>query len=70
MSQYENQIAAIVQRFGGYREKWIISQPHTITQGDTWSQEHKVIYITSNQPQPDGCRDRFSVDIVTNKICG
>lgn len=67
---YENTIKLIVDRCGGYREKTILNNPHTVNRGGTWNNEHKVLYILEKQPQKDGYRDGFAVDLVTKSICG
>lgn len=67
---YENIVTLIVARCGGYREKEIFNNPHTIEKGGTWNKDHKVLYILEKQPQSDGYRDGFAVDIVTKNICG
>lgn len=67
---YENTIKNIVTRSGGYREKNIFNGPHTIEKGETWNNDHKVLYVLEKQPQPDGYRAGFAVDIVTFNIVG
>lgn len=70
MKRYADQVRAIVKRCGGNREKEIMRNPHEITRGETWNNEHKVIYITETTAQPDGYKSGFAVDIVTSSICG
>ena len=67
---YASRIRGIVRECGGYREKEIMSNSHEITRGETWNNEHKVIYITETTVQPDGYKNGFAVDIVTRSICG
>lgn len=67
---YENTIKNIVRRCGGYREKEIYNNPHTVEKSGTWNNEHKVLYILEKQAQPDGYRAGFAVDLVTNSIVG
>lgn len=67
---YEATVRAIVKRCGGFREADIMSHPHTISQGSTWSKEHKVLEILSQTPDADGYFPGFQVDIVTWSICG
>lgn len=70
MERYADQVRAIVKRCGANREKEIMRNPHEMTQGETWNNEHKVIYVTETETQPDGYKDGFAVDIVTRSICG
>lgn len=67
---YASRIREIVGECGGYREKEIMANSHEITRGETWNNEHKVIYITETAAQPDGYKNGFAVDIVTRSICG
>lgn len=67
---YENTIKHIVQRFGGYREKEVLKNPHTVTKSGTWNKEHKVLNINTAEPGEDGYKDGFQVDLVTMSICG
>lgn len=60
----------IVKTQGGYREKEILANPHTIERGETWNEYHKVLNVTETNPQPDGYRNGFAVDLVTKSICG
>lgn len=59
-----------VRKYGGYREKEILNNPHEITRSETWNNEHKVIYITETTAQPDGYKNGFAVDLATRSICG
>jgi len=61
--------AGIIRRKGGYRERDLLSRPHTIERG-TWTTEHKVVEILSATPDPDGYRAGCAVDIVTRSIVG
>lgn len=70
MDKYAAIIRAIVSRCGGHREKSVLRNPHTLEQGETWNDSHKVIYILPVQEDPDGYRAGFAVDIVTRSICG
>lgn len=70
MNQYESIIKSIVRTHGGYREKDVISKPHTYEQGEIWNDQHKVINVLETEAQADGYRNGFQVDIVTKSICG
>ena len=70
MTGYYEQVKTIVKKWGGFREKEIMKKPHTVTRGETWNNEHKVIYITEKESQADGYKNGFAVDIVTHSICG
>lgn len=70
MERYAAQVRAIVRRCGANHEKEVMRNPHEMTQGETWNNEHKVIYITETTAQPDGYKNGFAVDIVTCSICG
>lgn len=70
MERYAAQVRAIVKRCGANREKEVMRNHHEMTQGETWNNEHKVIYVTETEPQPDGYKNGFAVDIVTRSICG
>lgn len=70
MSGYAAQVREIVRKCGGYREKEVMNKPHTVTRGETWNNEHKVIYVIEKAVQKDGYRNGFAVDIVTRSICG
>lgn len=60
----------IVKTYGGFREKDIMSKPHTIERSETWNENHKVFNVLEAEPQFDGRRNGFSVDLVTRTICG
>lgn len=67
---YASKIREIVRKCGGYREKEIMANSHEITRGETWNNEHKVIYVTEKAVQEDGYSNGFAVDLVTGSICG
>lgn len=67
---YKEQVAKIVDRFGGFREREILKNPHTIEKAGTWNNEHKVLKVSELNPGADGYRDGFQVDLVTMSICG
>ena len=60
----------IVKRQGGFREREILANPHTFERSETWNEEHKVMNVLELEPQPDGYRNGFAVDLVTRSICG
>lgn len=60
----------IARRHGGYRERDILNHPHTVERGETWNNDHKVVYIFATTPDPDGYRPGCAVDIVTHSIVG
>ncbi len=74
MTQHEkildNLIVAIVERDGGFREKDVMSKPHTYEKTETWNDQHKVIDVLDVEVGEDGYRNGFAVDIVTKSICG
>lgn len=63
-------VAGIVRRQGGYREKDILRNPHVIERGETWNADHKVVNVLEVEPQADGYRAGFAVDLVTRSIVG
>ena len=67
---YESTVKAIVRKYGGFREKNILSKPHLIENAETWNDEHKVLNVLSNKPDIDGYRAGFQIDLVTKSICG
>lgn len=67
---YENIIKNIVERCGGYREKELFKNPHTVEKSGTWNSEHKVLNVNEIEPGEDGYRYGFQVDLVTMSICG
>lgn len=68
--KYAAQVQAIVKRCGANREKEVMRNPHEMTRGETWNNAHKVIHVTETTAQPDGHKNGFAVDIVTQSICG
>lgn len=69
-SRTEFIVRRTTHRKGGFREKEIFSRPHTIVQSETWNDEHKVVHIISDIEDTSGHKDSYSVDIVTESICG
>lgn len=67
---YESIVKAIVRKYGGFREKNILSKPHLIEKSETWNNEHKVLNVLSNKPDIDGYKNGFQIDFVTMSICG
>lgn len=67
---YENIIKNIVECCGGYREKELFKNPHTVEKSGTWNNEHKVLNVNETEPGEDGYRYGFQVDLVTMSICG
>ena len=67
---YENTIKNIVARCGGYREKEVFKNKHTVEKSGTWNSEHKVLNINGAGPGEDGHKNGFQVDLVTMSICG
>lgn len=67
---YTQIVKSIVRNYGGYREKDVLSKPHTIERGSTWNNDHKVLDIVSKYAESDGYRNGFQVDLVTMSICG
>lgn len=67
---YESIIKTIVRKHGGFREKEILSNPHIIERDETWNYQHKVLNVLEAEPQTDGHRNGFAVDLVTMSICG
>lgn len=70
MNEYKDIISAIVRREGGCREREIWNRPHTMEQGETWNNEHKVVNILAAEPDKDGYYSGFAIDLVTRSICG
>ena len=67
---FESTVKAIVHKYGGFREKDIFSNPHSIEKSETWNDEHKVLNVLSNEPDIDGYKAGFQIDLVTMRICG
>lgn len=65
---YDNIIKNIVKNSGGFREKDIMKNPYIIRKTETWNSSHKVLNIIENNTLDH--KNGFSVDLVTNKICG
>lgn len=70
MEMYKSTVAAIVRREGGCREHEIWNKSHTMEQGETWNDAHKVVNVLATKPDEDGYFPGFAVDIVTLSICG
>ena len=70
MNEYKSIISAIVRREGGFREREIWNRPHTMEQGETWNEAHKVVNVLAAKPDEDGYFPGFAVDLVTWSICG
>lgn len=67
---YESIVKAIVRKHGGFREKNILSNPHSIEKSETWNDEHKVLNVLSKEHDIDGYYAGFQIDLVTMSICG
>ena len=67
---YERIVKTIVLKYGGFREKNILSKPHLIEKSETWNDEHKVLNVLSEEPDIDGYRAGYQIDLVTMSICG
>lgn len=67
---YEDIIKNIVDRCGGYREKELFKNPHTVEKSGTWNSKHKVLNVNEIEPDGDGYKNGFKVDLVTMLICG
>lgn len=65
---YDNIIKNIVKKYGGYREKDIMKNSYIIRKTETWNSSHKVLNIIEKNALDH--KNGFSVDLVTNKICG
>lgn len=70
MNEYKSIVSTIVRRESGYREREIWNKPHTMEQGGTWNEAHKVVNVLATEPDEDGYFSGFAVDIVTRSICG
>lgn len=55
---------------GGYRELAVFNKPHFIVETGTWNNDHKVVNIVALEPDEDGHRDSYSIDLITREICG
>jgi hypothetical protein len=60
----------IISTQGGYREKHILTIPHEYQRGETWNEEHKVVYVLNKAREIDGYRPGCAVDIVIRAIVG
>ena len=60
------QARSIIYQQGATREKSILQNPHIVTYGDTWNNDHKIIDIVDAFDKNNSC----SVDLITNTICG
>ena len=67
---YLSAIKKIVKKQGGTRENDILDAPFILQSGETWNDEHKVINVLRIQPDADGYRAGFAVDLATGSICG
>ena len=67
---YAKQIFYRVFTHGGAREKEIVDSTPWFLPTETWNYDHKVVRIVSDNPDPDGRRDAFEFDLVTQTICG
>lgn len=66
---YDNIIKNIVKKHGGFREKDIMKNPYIIRKTETWNDKHKVLNVIEKNTC-DYHNNGFSIDLVTNKICG
>lgn len=66
----ERIVRSIVRRHGGYREKAVMSDWHTLYATETWNREHQVVHVSSVQKEMDGHTPGFQVDLVTGRIVG
>ena len=64
------QILRYVSMHGGAREKSVASANPWFLPTETWNNDHKVVRVVSDSPDPDGHRDAFEFDVVTQMICG
>lgn len=67
---YKERVTKIVNRFGGFREREILRNPHTFEKSRTWNNERQVLNVCELSPGPDGYRAGFQVDLITMSICG
>lgn len=63
-------VKEITNACGSVRETTIFRNPHYLTKGHTWNNEHRVVSIISTDRDKDGHADSYDVDIVTRTICG
>lgn len=67
-----NIIERVVQVKGGFKERdvWTCGNP-VILKTETWNNHHKVVdVIRTDKNDAYGCPYKFSVDLITRKICG
>lgn len=64
------QILRCVSIHGGAREKAVTSANPWFLPTETWNNDHKVVRVVSDNPDPDGHRGTFEFDLVTQTICG
>jgi hypothetical protein len=60
----------IIMARGGYRERVLLKAPHTMTHGETWNKDHKVVNVLEVAADIDGYRAGCAVDITTCSIVG
>lgn len=70
LKHYLPTVKKIVKKHGETREKDILNGEFMLKSTETWNDEHKVIDVLCIQPDNDGYRPGFSVDLVTGSICG
>jgi len=70
MNNYESIVKSIASQQGGYREKEILKNSHTIEKSETWNNGHKVLEILETVADAVGYKNGFQVDIITRSICG
>lgn len=69
-AHYLSAVKKIVKKHGGTRENDILNDKFILKSSDTWNDEHKVLNVLRIQPDNDGYRPGFSVDLVSGSICG
>lgn len=70
LKHYLPAVKKIVKKHGGTRENDVLNGEFILKSTETWNDEHKVIDVLRMQPDDDGYRPGFSVDLVTGSICG
>lgn len=70
LKHYLPTVKKIVKKQGGMRENDILNGEFMLKSTETWNDEHKVIDVLRIQPDDDGYRPGFAVDLVTGSICG
>lgn len=70
LKHYLPTVKKIVKKHGETRENDILNCEFMLKSTETWNDEHKVIDVLRIQPDDDGYRPGFSVDLVTGSICG